>query len=361
MKAQSPMTHQRIILIGTGFAGLSFLNRLLKSYPREATPSISVSVITNNPFFEFTGLMPDALTQPSIEERARIRLSMIGYLRDPRVQIINQAASYIDDTPTIRLAQGTILNYDILILAYGARPAYHDIPGAREHAYMFKHWEDLDDLEIALNKPADDNPIAIIGGGPTGIELAFAINQWRAVHIIEAKDILQGCHAAYINKVKKRLKKEGITLRTSCEATAVDDTGITTSTGEKIQGKVIWCAGVEVARLGTHPSSGPAGWEVDEHLRVKGNTTIYAMGDCASGHPKTAQSAMAQGHYVAQQVIRHLRSERAQQYHDINKGFILKLDGHDAIMKLPRGTLAGRLPGYLRKRIYNRRLKQLAE
>jgi NADH:ubiquinone reductase (non-electrogenic) len=234
--------------------------------------------------------------------------------------------------------------YDHLVVAVGTQPNTFGIPGVQQHALFLKELDHglvvrqrlLDQLEKAVLAHATGRfdevrrllTIAVVGGGPTGVEFAGevadlvnsdlvrsfpAVAHQISVTLVEAQpDVLAMFEKSIGEHVKDHLTSIGVAVRTSTMVKLVDDVSITlqTTSGETETmgyGMLVWVAGVGArpitkkfaSKLG---QSNPRGLEVDDFLRVRGSSgnEIFALGDCTvSGNAWTAQVAAQQGKYLA--------------------------------------------------------------
>jgi len=180
---------------------------------------------------------------------------------------------------------GDAIEYDTLVYALGSRTAWHDVPGAREHAYSMERAEELREV---LRQRADGTTIAVVGGGATGIELTAELAERypaRRVELVSTGEIGGWFSAKGRRIVHETLGRLGVVLREHCEVTAVDAAGLTTVQGRIPADVVVWAASMEVAPLAA--DSGLAANErgealVDERLRSLSHPEVYVVGDAAA-------------------------------------------------------------------------------
>ncbi|MFJ9605326.1 NAD(P)/FAD-dependent oxidoreductase [Kitasatospora sp. NPDC101176] len=266
-------THQRIVVLGAGYAGLSVAKRAGKRRP---------------------------VTLVAPEERLlhRVRLHetaaghgrqwpTIGHLvRGRQVDHRRARAVGIDLADhRVRLDDGTTLGYDTLVYALGSRTAWHDVPGAAEHAYSAEQAAEIDHRLRTADRPGT---LAVVGGGPTGIELATELAeshpQWR-VHIVAAGQVGGLYSPRGRAHVLRALDRLGVTVHEQATVTAVTADGLRTTTGPVDAEVTVWAASLE-----PHPLAAEAGLAVDargravvdDRLRSVSHPDVHVVGDAAA-------------------------------------------------------------------------------
>ncbi|HTJ66281.1 MAG TPA: FAD-dependent oxidoreductase [Actinospica sp.] len=179
---------------------------------------------------------------------------------------------------------GAPIGYDTLVYALGSRTAWHDVPGAREHAYSMERAEDLRDRL----RQSDDAAIVVVGGGATGIEVAAELAEahpTRHVAIVSAGEVGGWFSPKGRDTVHTELARLGVDVHEHTAVTAVDDAGLVTGHGRVEAPIVVWAASMEVGPLAAE--SGLAVNErgealVDDHLRSASHPDVYVVGDAAA-------------------------------------------------------------------------------
>jgi len=251
----------------------------------------------------------------------------------------------------------TTIPYDYLIVATGATHAYFGHPEWASHAPGLKTLDDA--LEIrrqvllafeAAEQETDPETtrrlltFVIVGGGPTGVELAGALAEiarhslredFRSINpesarivLIEASHDLLGAFPEPLRQAARQsLERLGVEVRTGSPVTAVDEEGVTIG-GKRIAAQtVLWAAGVAaspLAQLLGVPVDRAGRIPAEPDLTVPGHPEIFVVGDLCSLRqdgaplPGVAQVAKQQGAHAAQNVLRAIRGEprRAFRYHD---------------------------------------------
>jgi NADH dehydrogenase len=214
---------------------------------------------------------------------------------------------------------------------------------------------------------ADELHIAIVGGGPTGVEMAGAFaelvrgplrsDQPQAadrikVSIIEAGErLVPSFSPSLSNRTQKDLEKLGVKVLTNTSVKEVLPDSINTNSGEEIPANItVWAAGVKgVSAMETLQMPIVRGRiEMSQTLQVKGHQNIWAIGDIAGvvdtdgkQLPMVAPVAMQQGRFVAKQIMALASNKALGEFKYKDKGSMATIGRHKAIVEVNRIKLAG--------------------
>ena len=328
-----------VVIIGAGFAGLEVAKALGRA-------GIGVTVIDRRNHHLFQPLLYQvataALSATDVAEPIRKILR-----RYPSVRVIFGEVTVIDtEAQRVRLSCGQVIGYRHLVLASGASHGYFGHDEWAQWAPGLKTIEDARHIRSQLlltferaeraTDPAERErlmEIAIIGGGPTGVEMAGAIAElsrhtllrdFRCINpgnaritLVEAGPrLLSGFSEEMSAYAKARLKRLGVTVRTGEAVEEIGPAFITIAGATQPVGVVIWAAGVSASplakQLGATDRAGRIA--VDETLAVTGLPHVYALGDVAlfagpEGRPLPglAQVAKQQGIHLGRSLAAHLK------------------------------------------------------
>ena len=171
------MTRQ-LVLAGVGHAQLDLLAMLSIRMP----PGWHVTVITSQPAFNYSGMLPAIIAGKARADAAQIPVAAIAAAAGMAVQVATITA--LDAAArTVTLHTGERIAYDLLSLDVGSVPAASTVPGAMEHAHAMRPFRAaiglLDRLDGAVQSAARGArvPAVIVGAGAAGVEIAFAVRE----------------------------------------------------------------------------------------------------------------------------------------------------------------------------------------
>ncbi len=299
---------------------------------------VEVLLVDQRDYHLFTPLLyqvASCLLNPS-EIAAPLRKVFRGV---PNVRFRQGRVTGVDVTDRrVTLADGTVLDADVLVLATGSVTNYYGKHEVARHAHGLKDLGEalelrnhvLDCLERAATAtdPAERErhlTFCIVGGGPTGVEYAGALAEFvrlvvpdeypelaaSAVRIvlIEGGDRLLPTFEARLSAYARReLELRGVDVRLDALVDSVDDAGVVLHGGvELATATMVWTAGVRP----TEVLDTPGRIAVDDHFRLVGARGVYAIGDVAAGRdaqgvelPMVSPPAMQAGRFVAREVVR---------------------------------------------------------
>jgi NADH dehydrogenase len=373
-KAQpSPLRRQRVVIIGAGFGGLSAAKAL-------ADASVDVTVIDRHNYHLFQPLLYQVatagLSPADIASPIRSVLS-----RQANTTVILADVDGVDVAAKTVQAEDRRIPYDLLIVATGAKHSYFAHEDWAKYAPGLKRIDDATVLRrrilLAFEKAeveTDDRErqrllsFVIIGGGPTGVEMAGAIAELACkalsadfrsidpratrVTLIEAGPrLLASFHPELSEAARHSLEMLGVEVRLGNPATQCDDRGVEVG-GERIDARtIVWAAGVMAS-----PAGQWLGVETDRVGRVKvnpdlsvpGHPEIFALGDtvCFAGTdgrplPGVAPVAKKQGTYVARLIKARLRGADLPPFRYRDVGSLATIGRKSAVVEIGRFRMTG--------------------
>ncbi len=353
---RTPKKHA--VVIGAGFGGLACAKKLRKS------PSYSVTLIDRNPYQLFSPLLYQVSTASLPEDD--IAFPVRTAYRD--VQFVRAEVTNIDATKKeIALSNGKTISYDDLILAVGSEGTTFGIPGVAENAFQMKSVSDARAIRHSLLStyenvedgllPLESLNVVIVGGGPTGVELAGAVKELQheirrefehiapkaTVTLLEAGPrLLPTFHPHSSKYTLKTLTKMGVQVEVDAAVVEATSRSLRLKDGREIvAGTRIWAAGVVA----------PPHWkflgETDRGNRIKVNShlqisdSIWVVGDVASfpnsdGRPlpMVAPVAIQQGKHVARQIRRREANTSLEVFKYRDKGQMATIGRRKAVVEM---------------------------
>lgn len=368
------MQKEKIVIIGGGFAGLNLVKRLDKN-------KFDVTLVDRNNFHSFpplfyqiasSGLDPGSISFP--------------FRREMRKGRVKGARFHLGEVKSIDIARKEVhtqfetLPYDKLVIAAGTTNNFFGNPELIKHVYTIKtaaeamrcRDEILDRLERAslTHDPEMKRKLlsfVVIGGGPTGVEVAGALGEMKrdiitreypdidpddvSITLLEGQDRLLGTMSDLASrKALEYLKRFMVNVKLNHLMKSFEDNIVTLDDGTQMySGMVIWTAGVtgvtfDITGGELAPARGNR-FEVDRTNLVKGTQDIYALGDIAlmtydaypHGCPQLAQVAIQQ----AKRLASNLNKGRSEEFTYNDKGSMATVGRNLAVADLNHIHLTG--------------------
>lgn len=379
---QDKLSDIHVVVVGAGFAGLRVTHRLARA-------GLQVTVIDRHNYHLFQPLLYQVATtglNPS-EITSTIRQNFSHF---PNVTVVKAELTGLDKEKKLVLCdQGALtFSYDYLVLCAGGKVGYFGNDAWSRVAPGLKTLEDatairnrflqsFEEAELATNH--DDvkrlTSVVIIGGGPTGVELAGAFAELRSqvlrrdfrrfkpqdatVSLIEGgPSLLAGYDAGLSDYTQKRLRKRGVDLYLNERVLEVSAQGVRTANHHFQSANIIWAAGVEGLPLAKHLAKNVTernGILVNPDLSLPEDPHLYACGDMATvlhdpryprGLPGVAQVAMQQGELTAHNILAHIRGKETKPFQYFDKGKMATI-GRTAAVAETGGFKVKGLPAWL--------------
>ncbi|MEP0565891.1 MAG: FAD-dependent oxidoreductase, partial [Paracoccaceae bacterium] len=270
-----------VVLVGGGHTHAL----LLRSWGMNPVPGARLTVINPAPTAPYTGMLPGFVA--GHYERDELEIDLVRLARFAGARIIFGMVTALDkDTKTLTVADRPPIPFDIASIDIGITSNMPEIPGFAEHAIAAKPLGPFAARWDAFRKIG--GPVAVIGGGVAGVELAMAMAHALAsngsVAIIEAASALSGLSEPTRDRLLSKLKAQNIALEENARVATVAADHVTLDDGRTIQAAfTVGAAGARpfpwLAETGLELSDGYL--TVDAQLRSLTDPSIYAVGDCA--------------------------------------------------------------------------------
>jgi len=369
----------QVVVLGAGFGGLTFCQAF-------AHPHAQVTIIDRQNHHLFQPLLYQVatagLSAPEIAQPVR------SILRNkPNLTVLLQSITGIDLAHRQVLLESGPLNYDYLVLALGSVTSYFGHPEWETHAPGLKSLDDAlrirrqillaferAENSVSRTEKARLMSIVVIGGGPTGVELAGAFaeltrrvlkrdfrridpRQARVILVEGGPCLLPQFSAGLSAKAQQQLERLGVQVRTSTKVESIGDGYLIFANGQRIDSaNIIWAAGISA-----HPITRKLGVELDRSGRVRvnpdlslpGHPEVFAIGDLAAvtdqnGNlvPGVSAAAMQMAQHVAQIIKAELNvddSGPAQRpaFHYWNRGTMATIGRSAAVAQIGRFEFSG--------------------
>ena len=319
---------RKVLIIGGGFGGIKAALELA------GHDHFAVTLLSDHENFRYYPTLYRTATGSS-HVGSSIPLSEI--FKDKDVRIIKDSAKTLDrQKQTVTGSSGNAYGYDSLIVALGVVTNFFGIKGLEQYAYGIKTNEEAKRLRNHLHKQLLDDKkpdlnYVVIGGGPTGVELAGALPKYlrhimkrhkidkRSVHVdlVEAAPrLVSRMPKDYSRAIARHLRKEGVKLYLGQTVQAETADALMVSGHSIASHSVIWTAGVTnhpFLKTNQFNLSDHGKAIVDEHLQAEPN--IYVIGDNAdTPYSGMAQTALYDGGFVAANLKRLSSGQQSRAY-----------------------------------------------
>jgi NADH dehydrogenase len=359
----------RVVVVGAGFGGLAVCRGLRKE-------PVDVTLVDRNNFHTFQPLLYQVATAGL--NAADVAYAVRGVVRGfPNVRFRQATVTAVDwDAGSVVLDEGAdTVAFDHLVVAAGAVANFFGIDGAAEHSLPLYTLDDaavlrnhvLDRFEAADADPdlVDDGALTfvVVGGGPTGVEVAGALSELfdvvlrrdfpalevdaARIVLVEAVDeVLASFRPASRRDALAGLVERGVQVRTGTSVASVTATRVLLADGEELRAHtLVWAAGVRanpVADAVGVPTAKGGRITVGPDLRIPGRPGAFAIGDIAAVDdgrggllPGVAQVAMQSGAHVAAEIRRAMAGEQPRAFRYLDKGSMATIGRRAAVAELP--------------------------
>jgi NADH dehydrogenase len=366
-------TRPRVVIIGAGFGGLTAAVALKKA-------PVDVTVIDRRNYHLFQPLLYQVATAGL--SPADIAAPIRGILRkQANTSVVLGRVTEIDTQNKEVIADGRHIGFDYLIIAAGARHAYFGHDDWEEFAPGLKKIEDatfirrkiLLAFEEAETEPSPEERrrllnFVVVGGGPTGVEMAGAIaelarkalaSDFRNIDptsariiLVEAGDRLLPAFRPSLSEAALRsLQGLGVEVLLKTAVTRCDADGVLLGAERLETRTIVWAAGVRASAAGKWldaPTDKVGRVMVERDLSVPGHPNIFVIGDTAhvldmDGHllPGVAPVAKQQGSYVASLIKARLKGKTAAPFRFRNPGTLATIGRKAAVVDFGWLRLSG--------------------
>jgi NADH dehydrogenase len=366
---------KRIVIVGCGFAGLTLAKKLKnKGY--------EVVILDKHNYHQFPPLFYQVASAGLEESSILFPLRKIfQHYKDFHLRKVEvESVDTINNSLTTSSGE---IKYDYLVLAHGATNAYFGSAQMQKYSRGMKTIAEVLDLrnsllmnfENALTARNDEErdmlmSIVIIGGGPSGVEIAGALAEMNKyvlekdypefkeirakIYLIEAVDrVLSTMSKQSSDKARVFLEKMGVHVLANTRATGCDEKTVFLDSGENINtGMIIWTAGIQgntTKGINNECFTGNGRIKVDSYSRVNGYSNVFAIGDISQqsggkypkGHPQVAQVAIQQAKLLAENLGRMKINKPLEEFKYKDLGTMATVGRHLAVVELPSFRFQG--------------------
>lgn len=387
---KSDSVPKKIVIVGAGFAGAYVYQYLHQIFHKNK--NIELIMVNQRNYFLFTPLLHEAATglqnPTNVAEPLHKVLCCLSDLHLTQAKKINAKKQILE-------TKNGNIKYDYLVLALGSKTAYYGIPGAREHSLDIKTIADAKKIKnkfIDNFKSATDTTdkkqraqllnFVIVGGGPTGVELAAETHEFvhdtlchmfkheklhdyvRITLVDSNNDLLHQFPLSMRQSALKALQKKNIKILLGNSVNRVTEKNIKLDNGKILAtNTVIWAAGVEPQEIDFDQKiekNKRGQLRVNEFLQVIDHKNIFALGDMAeiidpvtgAPTPAKAQAAVREARVAAYNIFRLIKKRKPKAFYYHHIGDLISLGRWRATGHIKGIGFSGRLTWLLWRLVY---------
>jgi len=367
------MQYTKVVIVGGGFGGLTVGSSLKNA-------NVDLILVDKSNHHLFQPLLYQVATAALSPAKITYPIREIFRKQQNATVIMGEIVSIDKSAKTISFLNGDLIGYDILVIATGARHSYFGKDEWESFAPGLKTVQDavtirekiLSSFEIAerlgdTKQAAPYLNFIVVGGGPTGVEMAGAITEiaktsllanYRNIRPEKAKvflietlhQILPSYPHHLSEKAKKDLEKLGVTVLTAEKVTKITSEGVYTEDLFLESKNIIWAAGNQASPLVASldvPLDRQGRAIVETDMSIPGHPEIFVIGDAARFEkdgallPATASVAIQQGRHVAKLIRKERLSKNRPSFKYKDKGSMATIGKCKAVAKLGEFEFSG--------------------
>ena len=361
------MDKRHVVIVGGGFAGLGCAQQLA------GHDHVQVTLIDRNNYHQFQPLLYQVATSQLAPSDIAHSLRAV-FVGEDNVDVKLADIAEVDPaTRTVTATDGQQWSGDVLVLAAGSQPNFFNTPGAPENAFPLYSLDDATKLRsriLGIFEQVDRNPqliergalnFVIVGGGPTGVEVAGAIGDMvnvtlpavyhgfdaaaAQVHLLDYGDALlkpfsDSAHG-YVSKV---LEEKGVHIHLGTGVKEVATGHAVLSDGSTIATRcVVWGGGIKAAGRGRGRWPGAGPWRAGRRpadLTLAGHDGVYVIGDVANipdgegALPQLGSVALQSGAWAAKNILADGEGESRKPFAYHDKGIMAMIGRGAAIAEV---------------------------
>jgi NADH dehydrogenase len=359
---------RHVIVVGGGFAGVGCVKRLARE------DGVRVTLIDRHNYHQFQPLLYQVATSQLASSDIAFSLRKLFHEHDDVDVKLGEVAELDPATRTVTLADGARFTGDAVVVAAGSQPNFFHTPGADEHALPLYSLDDATRLRsriLEVFEAADRDPsridqgaltFVVVGGGPTGVELAGALADLIAetmtveyhdlavsaaqIHLVDLGHTLLGPFSDSAHDyAAKVLGRKGVRLHLGVAVTEVGAGHVSLADGSTLRTRcVVWGGGIKappVAATSGLPRGRGGRIDVLPDLSIADAPGVYVAGDIANipspdghTHPQLGSVALQSGVWAAENILADLAGKPRKSFHYHDKGIMAMIGRGAAIAEV---------------------------
>lgn len=356
----------RVVIVGGGFGGVKTALELANK------SAFEVTLISNTTNFEYHGALYRTATGNSPEEVVIPLREIFEKAKNVNV-VLDKINRLHSEANNVRSETGTVYEYDTLVLALGNEINYFKLENMDERTHNINTIKCTIALRHELSsqfRTGKEKSVVIIGGGPSGVELAGEISHFAEkvaakygkkfvqpkVQLIEGADRLLAVLDPVLSaRVYKQLKKLGVEIHLGTSVNACEEGKVCLSSGDIDADVIVWTAG---SRPSVFYENNAREFKlergkvmVDNYLRAKGHKNIFVVGDnAATQYSGMAQTALYDAKYVAKNLVKLHAKHDADVYIPKKPVYTVPVGKGWAVLQTEKHQLSGYRAWVFRRR-----------
>jgi NADH dehydrogenase len=357
-----------VVVVGGGFAGLGCVKRLARE------KDVRVTLIDRHNYHQFQPLLYQVATSQLASSDIAFSLRKLFRNHDGVSVKLGEVTGIDPETRTVTVDESDHFTGDALVLAAGSQPNFFRTPGAAEHALPLYSLDDATRLRsriLEVFEAADRDPsridqgaltFVVVGGGPTGVELAGALADLIAetmaveyhdlavtaaqIHLVDLGHTLLGPFSDRAHDyAAKVLGRKGVRLHLGVAVTEVGAGHVSLADGSTIRTRcVVWGGGIKaptIAERSGLPRGRGGRIDVQPDLTVEDADGVYVVGDVANipspdggTHPQLGSVALQSGAWAAENILADGAGKPRKPFHYHDKGIMAMIGRGAAIAEV---------------------------
>ena len=358
-----------VVIVGGGFGGLTTAISLSSCKERP-----SIILIEPRSRFVFLPFLYELLSEEL--ESWEVAPSYRSLLASKGVVLINGSVEHVDlEEKLVITSSKEVINYAQLVISTGSQTDALGVDGVDDHALFFHKYEDVGIVKslikrLNMNEVPNKN-IVVVGGGPTGVELACKVadllGDHCSVHLIELQDrVLKNGKSFNQEQIEQALRQRSVRLHLNSRVLRIAENYVQIQNVLEDDAEpyslgfagLIWTAGVKPSIPFGLPDSLLKDGRIliNSKQQLISHEDVFSIGDIALDIdqllPQTAQAAMQQGEHLAKNLIAYRKDQELTPFQFIDRGEMLSMGIGEATITGMGLTISGSLAFKLRRMTY---------
>jgi NADH:ubiquinone reductase (H+-translocating) len=366
---------KRIVILGTGYAGVHAAKKLHKKFKKDS--NIEVTLIGKNPYHTLMTELHEVAGGRVEQDSVQINLQRI--FSGKKVDVVLDEITEIDFNKKTLSSETKTYEYDYLILGAGSEPAFFGVPGVKDNGFTIWSLEDAlnirEHIENMFRKASKERntekrkrmlTFVVAGAGFTGVETLGELLEWKKklcrnyyidekevkLLLVEALDkILPILNDNLIVKAEKYLLKHGVEILKSSPITSVEKDSTTLKDGKVIEtNTLIWTCGVQASKFAANlglKTSRAGRIQTNEFMQSVDHDNVYVIGDNSyleedgKGLPQIVETAIQTADTAVENIASDILNKEKKAHKSNYHGLMVSIGSRYAVASLMGVSMSG--------------------